>query len=186
MILRPNPSGDIPIIHPAAFIDPSAIICGKVIIGANVFVGPYAVIRADETDNSGSMHPIVIKDNTNIQDGVVIHSKSGASVQIGSHTSIAHRAIIHGPCTIEDKVFIGFNAVVFNAHIAKGCVIRHNAVVEDCYLSAGKYVPSTTHIHHQTDVHGLDDVSSCSYEFSESVAKTNIYLSQAYKKIFLL
>ncbi len=41
------------------------------------------------------MSPIVIGPHSNIQDGVVIHSKSGAGVQIGSHTSIAHRAIVH-------------------------------------------------------------------------------------------
>ncbi|MEG6673260.1 carbonate dehydratase, partial [Pseudomonas aeruginosa] len=82
--------------------DKTAIICGKVIIQANVFVGPSAVIRADEVDADGGMHPIVIGANSNIQDGVVIHSKSGAAGTIGEHSSIAHRSIVHGPCEVGD------------------------------------------------------------------------------------
>jgi acyl-[acyl carrier protein]--UDP-N-acetylglucosamine O-acyltransferase len=106
-MIRKNPSGDLPVIAESAYVDKTAIICGKVIIGENVFVGPYAVIRADEVDASGGMDPIVIGANSNIQDGVVIHSKSGAAVTIGEFTSIAHRSIVHGPCTVGDRVFIG-------------------------------------------------------------------------------
>ncbi|ASM51684.1 hypothetical protein PESP_b0051 [Pseudoalteromonas espejiana DSM 9414] len=76
-MLRKNPNGHMPSVAQSAFIDPTAIICGKVIIEDNVFIGPYAVIRADEVDDTGDMQPIVIKKNSNIQDGVVIHSKSG-------------------------------------------------------------------------------------------------------------
>ena len=96
-MIRKNPSGDLPQIHPDAFIDPTAILCGKVVVHANVFIGPYAVIRADEVNAAGQMDPIVIGAHSNIQDGVVIHSKSGAAVTIGERTSIAHRAIVHGP-----------------------------------------------------------------------------------------
>ena len=106
-MLRKNPNGDYPQVSPEAYIDPTAIICGKVIIEEGVFVGPYAVIRADEVDETGSMQPIIIKSQSNIQDGVVIHSKSGAKVEIGQRTSIAHRSIIHGPCQVGDDVFIG-------------------------------------------------------------------------------
>lgn len=89
------------------------------IIKENVFVGPYAVIRADEVDESGDMEPIVIGANSNIQDGVVIHSKSGAAVTIGEYSSIAHRSIVHGPCEVGNRVFIGFNSVLFNCHIGE-------------------------------------------------------------------
>ena len=108
-MIRRNPNGDMPQIHPGAYVDNTAIICGKVIIEDNVFVGPYAVIRADETDENGEMEPIIIRANSNIQDGVVIHSKDGGLVDIGESTSIAHRSIIHGPCKIGNRVFIGFN-----------------------------------------------------------------------------
>ena len=58
------------------------------------------------------------------QDGVVIHSKSGAAVIIGQHTSIAHRSIVHGPCIVGDNVFIGFNSVVFNCVVGSDFLIR--------------------------------------------------------------
>lgn len=74
-MIRKNPSGHLPQIDATAFVDPTAIICGKVIICENVFVGPYAVIRADEINADGDMEPIIIGANSNIQDGVVIHSK---------------------------------------------------------------------------------------------------------------
>jgi carbonic anhydrase/acetyltransferase-like protein (isoleucine patch superfamily) len=57
-MLRKNPSGHMQIVSQSAFIDPTAIICGKVIIEDNVFIGPYAVIRADEVDETGEMEPI--------------------------------------------------------------------------------------------------------------------------------
>ncbi len=96
-MLRKNPSGHTPVVSTKAYIDPTAVICGRVIIHDYVYVGPYAVIRADELNADGDMDPIIIHSHSNIQDGVVIHSKSGAPVTIGSGTSIAHRAIVHGP-----------------------------------------------------------------------------------------
>ena len=76
-MLRKNPSGHLPQVSPLAYIDPTAIICGRVIVEDFVYVGPYAVIRADELNAAGDMEPIVIGSHSNIQDGVVIHSKSG-------------------------------------------------------------------------------------------------------------
>src|SRR5690606_3482666 len=64
-MIRKNPSGDLPLIAESAYVDKTAIICGKVVIGENVFVGPYAVIRADEVDDSGTMEPITIGANSN-------------------------------------------------------------------------------------------------------------------------
>jgi carbonic anhydrase/acetyltransferase-like protein (isoleucine patch superfamily) len=75
-MLRKNPSGHLPQVSPLAYIDPTAIICGRVIVEDFVYVGPYAVIRADELNAAGDMEPIVIGSHSNIQDGVVIHSKS--------------------------------------------------------------------------------------------------------------
>ena len=143
-MIRPNPRGDRPEIAASAFIDPTAIVCGRIVIGDDVFVGPYAVIRADETDADGHLEPVVIGARSNIQDGVVIHSKSGAAVTMGARTSVAHRAIVHGPCTVGDEVFIGFNSVLFNCTVGDGAVIRHNSVIEGCRLPAGFHVPSTT------------------------------------------
>jgi carbonic anhydrase/acetyltransferase-like protein (isoleucine patch superfamily) len=182
-MIRRNPNGDMPVIHPDAYVDKTAIICGKVVIEANVFVGPYAVIRADETDGEGKLAPILIRANSNIQDGVVIHSKAGAAVTIGESTSIAHRSIIHGPCTIGDKVFIGFNTVVFNCRIGDGCVVRHNSVLDGCDLPPGFYVPSTTHLGPQSRLDEIPKVRATDSEFSESVVCANMELVKGYKAL---
>ena len=182
-MIRKNPSGHLPEIAESAYIDHTAIICGKVIIHDNVFVGPYAVIRADEVDASGDMQPIVIGANSNIQDGVVIHSKSGAAVRIGQYSSIAHRSIVHGPCEVGDRVFIGFNSVLFNCKVGDGSVVRHNSVVDGRDLPARFYVPPTEHIGPHTDLNSYPPVSVSAAEFSEDVARTNIDLVQGYKAL---
>jgi carbonic anhydrase/acetyltransferase-like protein (isoleucine patch superfamily) len=182
-MIRKNPRGDLPQIHPSAFVDPTAILCGLVIVEENVFIGPYAVIRADEMDANGNIEPIVIGARSNIQDGVVIHSKSGASVTIGQRSSIAHRAIVHGPCTVGNGVFIGFNSVLFNCTIEDGCVVRYNAVVDGCHLPPGFYVRSTERIGPETDLASLPQVSTDASEFSEDVARTNNELVRGYKAI---
>ena len=182
-MIRKNPSGDLPVIAESAYVDKTAIICGKVVIGDNVFVGPYAVIRADEVDASGQMEAITIGANSNIQDGVVIHSKSGAAVTIGQHTSIAHRSIVHGPCVVGDRVFIGFNSVLFNCVVGGGSVVRHNSVVDGRDLPPGFYVPSTTRIGPKTDLAQFPPVSISASEFSEDVARTNVDLVRGYKAL---
>lgn len=63
-MIRKNSSGDLPVIAQSAYVDKTAIICGKVVIGENVFVGPYAEIRADEVDACGEMEAITIGANS--------------------------------------------------------------------------------------------------------------------------
>lgn len=182
-MLRKNPSGHLPVIDQSAYVDQTAIICGKVIVHENVFIGPYAVIRADETDENGEMEPIIIGANFNIQDGVVIHSKAGASVVIGENTSIAHRSIIHGPCEIGDHVFVGFNSVIFNCKVGNHSAIRHNAVVDGRDLPNHFYVPAMSYINSKTDLNQYPPVDISISEFSESVVSTNIELVKGYKAL---
>lgn len=182
-MIRRNPNGDIPVVHDSAFVDPTAILCGKVIVEENVFIGPYAVIRADEVDDFGDMEPIVIGASSNIQDGVVIHCKAGGGVTIGCSTSIAHRSIVHGPCKVGDNVFIGFNSVLYNCTVGDGSVVRHNAVVEGCTVPAGFYIPSTTNIHSDAELATITPVTADQTGFSESVAHANHELVRGYKRI---
>ncbi|MCF4173834.1 carbonate dehydratase [Vibrio sp. McD22-P3] len=182
-MLRRNPNGHMPQVSETAFIDPTAIICGKVIIEDNVFIGPYAVIRADETNEQGDMEAIVIKRDTNIQDGVVIHSKAGASVIVGERTSIAHRSIVHGPCEVGNDVFIGFNSVVFNAVIGEGCVVRHNCVIDGLNLPQHFHVPPMTNIGADFDLNSISKVPPEYSAFSESVVSANHTLVQGYRRI---
>jgi carbonic anhydrase/acetyltransferase-like protein (isoleucine patch superfamily) len=182
-MIRKNPSGDIPFVHESAFVDPTAILCGKIIVGENVFIGPYAVIRADEVNERGDMEPIIIGANSNIQDGVVIHSKSGALVKIGMHTSIAHRSIVHGPCVIGDRVFIGFNSVLFNCKVGEGTVVRHNSVIEGSDIPPNFHIPSNINIHSSSDLSKIEQVPADVRDFSEDVAHANTELIRGYKKL---
>ena len=182
-MIRKNPSGDLPVIAQSAFVDPTAILCGKVIVEENVFIGPYAVIRADETAPDGSMAPIIIGADSNIQDGVVIHSKDGAPVIVGKRVSIAHRAIVHGPVEVGDDCFIGFNAVVFNCKLGKSCVVRHNAVVEDVTLTDYFHIPAAYSVHSETDLDKIPRITPDAAKFSESVVKTNNDFAKAYKTL---
>ncbi len=182
-MIRRNPNGDVPVVHDTAFVDPTAILCGKVIVEENVFIGPYAVIRADEVDESGDMEPIVIGAGSNIQDGVVIHCKAGGGVRIGRDTSIAHRSIVHGPCRVGDNVFIGFNSVLYNCTVGDGSVVRHNAVVEGCTVPPGFYIPSTTNVHSDAELARIEPVTADQAGFSESVALANKELVKGYKRI---
>jgi len=182
-VIRKNPSGHVPVVHETAFVDPTAILCGKVIVEENVFIGPYAVIRADEVNAAGDMEPIVIGANSNIQDGVVIHCKAGGGVTIGRQASIAHRSIVHGPCVVGDNVFIGFNSVLFNCKVGEGSVVRHNSVVEGCSVPPGFHIPSTTNVHSDEDLAMIKPVNADQAGFSESVAQANNELVKGYKRI---
>ncbi len=182
-MIRKNPRGDLPIIHESAYVDATAIVCGKVIVEENVFIGPYAVIRADEVNAEGDMEPIVIGAHSNIQDGVVIHSKSGGAVRVGRHTSIAHRSIVHGPCVVGDNVFIGFNTVLFNCTIGNRSVVRHNTVVEGCEVPEGFHIPSTRFVHSNTDLATIPQVTPEASDFSEDVVRANHELVKGYKRL---
>ena len=182
-MIRKNPSGDLPVIHESSYVDNTAILCGKIFVEENVFIGPYAVIRADEVDEEGKMEPIIIGANSNIQDGVVIHSKAGGLVKIGSNTSIAHRSIVHGPCIVGENVFIGFNSVLFDCVVGNGSVVRHNSVVEHCEVPDNFHIPSTTNIHSNQELHKIEQVSPQANDFSESVLKANHELVKGYKKL---
>lgn len=182
-MIRKNPSGDLPVVHESAFVDPTAILCGKVIVEADVFIGPYAVIRADEVNEQDGMEPIVIGAGSNIQDGVVIHCKAGGGVTIGRESSIAHRSIVHGPCTVGNNVFIGFNSVLFNCTVGDGSVVRHNSVVEGCHVPPGFYIPSTTNVHSDAELANIQPVTGDATSFSESVVAANRSLVQGYNRI---
>jgi len=119
------------------FLADNATVVGDVTMGDNCSVWFNAVVRGD-------VHSIVIGNNTNIQDGAVIHcTYQKANVTIGNNVSIAHNAIVHG-CTIEDNALIGMGAIVMDhaivqsgAIVAAGAVVLANTVVESGYIYAG-------------------------------------------------
>ena len=126
----------LPTLGPRVFIDPQACVIGDVVLGQDVSIGPFTVVRGD-------VNFIRIGDRTNVQDGSVIHvshdgphaKRGGFATHIGSDVTIGHKAIIHA-CTIEDAVLIGMGAVVLD-----GAVIRkHGFVGAGALIAPGKEV----------------------------------------------
>ena len=105
------------------FLADNAVVVGEVIMGDNCTVWFNAVVRGD-------VNSITIGNNTNIQDGAVIHGTYQKSkTVIGNNVSIAHNAVVHG-CTIEDNVLIGIGAIVLDdAVIGTGSVIAAGAII---------------------------------------------------------
>lgn len=175
-MLRWNPQGDYPQIDDSAYIDSTAVIIGNVDIGKNVFIGPGAVIRADEP---GSL--ITVKDNCNIQDRVIIHALEDTSVLIEESTSLAHGCIIHGPCKISRNCFVGFGSVVFNAEVSKGVLIKHLVVVEGVNIFPERVVESSRLINSEDEVKELRCTDKKSKDFMSNVLKANLDLLKRYK-----
>lgn len=176
----PNPNGQFPEISDKAWIFETALIIGNVTIEENVFVGPNAVIRADEPGSS-----IVIRSGCNVQDNVVVHSLSNSEVRIGNNTSLAHGCIVHGPCEIGESCFVGFGAVVFDCGIGKETLILHRSIVRGVKILPHKVVPDGAIITSQETASILEDITADLVKFKKSVVRANIDLAEGYKCLHL-
>ncbi|MGJ5674382.1 MAG: ribulose bisphosphate carboxylase small subunit [Nostochopsis sp.] len=173
-----------PTIDPSAFLHSFSNIIGDVKIGANVIVAPGTSIRADEGT------PFYIGENTNLQDGVVVHGlekgrvvgddQQQYSVWIGKNTCITHMALIHGPCYVGDNCFIGFRSTVFNARVGAGCIVMMHALIQDVEIPSGKYIPSGAIITNQQQADRLPDVQADDKEFAHHVVGINQALRAGY------
>ena len=175
--VRPNFVGDHPEIDPSALIDPSAQIIGNVKIGKNVIVGPLSVIRADEKGPDGKVHPIILDDDINIQDGVIIHNHGSVAVRIGARTSVAHGVVIHGPCTIGKECFLSMRATLYNASLEAGVWVGMGALIMRTDLPAGTMIRSIL------DTKGLRLVSENEKKYIEDVLASAKVLLKDYRKI---
>jgi len=175
-MLYRNHAGDKPHVDPTAYLHPSAVVIGNVNIGEKVFVGPNAVIRADEPCPDGKVEAIVIEAGANIQDGVIIHALGGSPVRIGKGASLAHGAVVHGPCEVGKNCFIGFKSVVFKATLGECVVIQHQVLVEGVSIEAGRHVPSMTSVLTEKDAQRLHPASGELRAFAEKVRRTNHFL----------
>jgi phenylacetic acid degradation protein len=120
--------GLIPVIDPSAFVHPSAVIIGDVIIGRGVYVAPCASLRGD-------LGRIVIGAGANIQDGVVVHGFPHTDTTIEENGHIGHGAIIHA-CTLRRNVLVGMNAVVMDLAV----------VGESAIIAASAFVPARSEV----------------------------------------
>lgn len=121
----------------AHFIAHNATVIGNVSIGTDVSIWFNVVIRGDSD-------LITIGDQTNIQDGSVLHTDPGIELTIGTGVTVGHKAMLHG-CTVGDYSLIGINAVVLNgASIGRHCIVGANCLVpENMVIPDGSLVVGT-------------------------------------------
>ena len=126
--------GFTPQLGTGTWVDETAVLIGRVVLGDRSSVWPQAVLRGD-TDL------ISVGDESNVQDGAVLHADEGVPCTVGERVTIGHRAIVHG-CRVDDESLIGMGAIVMNhAHIGAGCLVAAGAVVpEGMQVPAGHLV----------------------------------------------
>ncbi len=119
-----------PVLGARVYVDPAAVVIGRVTIGDDSSIWPTAVVRGD-------VHSIEIGARTSIQDGSVLHvthdgpyAPGGRSLLIGSDVTVGHRVTLHA-CTIGDKSLVGMGSVVLDDVVLEECVM----------LGAGSVVP---------------------------------------------
>ena len=183
-----------PVIDASTYVHPLAAVIGNVILGKNIMVAPTASVRGDEGQ------PIYVGDDSNIQDGVVIHaletemngkqieknlldvSGKKYAVYVGSHVSLAHQVQIHGPAVVMDNTFVGMKVLVFKSFVGQNCVIEPAAVLMGVKVADGRYVPVGSVINTQTQADNLPKITP-DYplkDMNKGVLHVNIALAKGY------
>ncbi|MCC6787867.1 MAG: gamma carbonic anhydrase family protein [Hyphomonadaceae bacterium] len=118
----------------AYWVAPTAVLIGRVVLKRNASVWFGAVLRGDN-------EPIIVGENSNVQDGSVLHTDMGAPLTIGKDVTIGHQVMLHG-CTIGDTSLIGIKATVLNhATIPSFCLVgAHSLVTERKIFEEGSLV----------------------------------------------
>jgi carbonic anhydrase len=186
-----------PVIDSTAYVDPQASVIGNVTIGANVMISPMASIRSDEG------MPILVGNDSNVQDGVVLHAletidEEGNPVEknlvevggekyavyIGENVSLAHQSQIHGPASVGNDTFIGMQAFVFKAKVGNNCVLEPTSAAIGVAIPDGRYIPAGTVITSQEEADKLPKVTE-DYAYrhtNEAVVYVNVNLAEGYNK----
>src|SRR5205809_2430471 len=125
-------NGVTPVVDPSAFVHPSAVLIGDVIVGAGCYIGPGASLRGD-------FGRIEVRAGANIQDCCVLHGFPGTDTVVEEDGHIGHGAILHG-CVIQRDALVGMNVVVNdNAVIGEAAIVAAMA-----FVKAGMIVPPRT------------------------------------------
>ena len=183
-----------PVIDPSAYIHPLAAVIGHVYIGKNVMVSPTACVRGDEGQ------PLHVGDNSNVQDGVVIHALETEmngkpieknlfevngkkyAVYVGNRVSLAHQVQIHGPAAVLDDTFVGMKVLVFRSFVGSGCVIEPGVILMGVKVPDGRYVPVGSVISAQEQADNLPRITE-SYamkDLNKGVVYVNTHLAKGY------
>jgi phenylacetic acid degradation protein len=124
--------GVIPVVDPTAFVHPTAVLIGDVVVGAGCYVGAGAVLRGD-------FGRIILKDGSNLQDNCVAHSFPGQDAVIEENGHVGHGAVLHG-CVVGREALVGMNAVVMDGvEIGEGSFVGAMS-----FVRAGMIVPPKT------------------------------------------
>ena len=125
-------NGVTPVVDPTAFVHPSAVLIGDVIVGARCYVGPAASLRGD-------FGRIEVRAGANIQDCCVMHGFPQTDTVVEEEGHIGHGAILHG-CIVRRNALVGMNAVINdNAQIGESAIVAAMA-----FVKAGMIVPPRT------------------------------------------
>lgn len=108
--------GLIPVVHPDAFVHPSAVLIGDVIVGAGVYIGPLASLRGD-------YGRLILEAGSNLQDGCIMHGYCDTDTIVHENGHIGHGAILHG-CVVGRDALVGMNSVIMD-----GAVIGEESIV---------------------------------------------------------
>ena len=108
--------GVVPVVDPSAFVHPTAVLIGDVIVGPHCYVGPGASLRGD-------FGTLVLEEGSNLQDTCVMHSFPGAETVVETNAHIGHGAVLHG-CRIGKNAMVGMNAVVMD-----GAVVGESSII---------------------------------------------------------
>jgi len=115
---------NVPEISADSWVAPNAIIIGKVKLEKNSSIWFNAVLRGD-------IEKIVIGEDSNIQDGSVLHTDPGCPLTVGKGVTVGHMVMLHG-CEISDDTLIGIGSTILNkAKIGKNCIIGANTLVTE-------------------------------------------------------
>ena len=114
-----------PVAHPSSYVSPAATVIGNVIIGADVYIGPGAVLRGD-------WGKIIIDQGANVQENCVVHMFPGTTVHLYPNAHVGHGAVIHG-ATLKTNCLIGMNTVVMD-----DAVIGENTIIGALSFVAAK------------------------------------------------
>jgi phenylacetic acid degradation protein len=115
--------GITPVVHPSAYVHPSAVLIGDVIVGARAYIGPCASLRGD-------FGRIVVEEGANIQDHCMLHGFPGKDTVAGAEVTLGHGAVLHG-CVVRRGALIGMNSVVNdNAEVGEDAVVAALAFVK--------------------------------------------------------
>lgn len=115
--------GVIPVVHPEAFVHPTAVLIGDVHVGAGCYVGPGASLRGD-------LGRIEVHRGANVQDNCTLHCFPGASCVVGEDGHIGHGSVLHGP-NIGPRVLIGMNSVIMDdAEVGEAAIVAAMSFVK--------------------------------------------------------